>query len=449
MTWVLSIAGVHLVNQSGNGVAGGSPYTWASTPFGVRTGWTPTVARPKTVYSGAANSLRPVQTLYEPVEETIPITVQGGSTNDIATALEKLKSALSAAAYTKPGIWRHRPYGAVASLYAEIYEATVQERTNDAVGPVEGGSDIEADIKITRSPFFGADELIALLSAISFTNTHSGDMQALGVAFGEMKAEGQPLNIRITKPTSQAAETVFLASVLSRTAKTIANAQSTTLSAGVSFTASSSVDVAPLRTNNAAVLHLMARFSSLTLPAQAQVQATVKTAAGNTLWQSTWKTLGSNTSGQLIDMGETPLSMLRLPVPSSAAANITVTIAIRSTTGATVGATLDYIEALLALDFCRVEATGGLASGQRYDLFGAQNLSGGGWLPMAEDDGAAFDGSDVPTNTLRIKGQLPRAFENCSLYVAWVDSGNAHTASDTAAVTASMAPLWRSLRGVT
>ena len=234
-----------------------------------------------------------------------------------------------------------------------------------------------------------------------------------------------------------------------RTAKTIANAQSTTSSAGVSFTASSSIDVAALRTNNAAVLHLMARFSSLTLPAQAQVQATVKTAAGNTLWQSTWKTLGSNTSGQLIDMGETPLSMLRLPVPSSAAANITVTIAIRSTSGATVGATLDYIEALLALDFCRVEASGGLASGQRYDLFGAQNLSGGGWLPMAEDDGAAFDGSDVPTNTLRIKGQLPRAFENCSLYVAWVDSGNAHTTSDTAAITASMAPLWRSLRGVT
>jgi phosphotransferase system HPr-like phosphotransfer protein len=415
----------------------------------VRTGWTPTVARPKTVYSGAANSLRPVQTLYEPVEETIPITVHGNDANDVATALEKLKSALSTSAYTKPAIWRHRPYGAITELYAEIYEGTVQERTNNAIGPIEGGNDIDAEIRLVRSPFFGADELIALISAQTVTNTHTGNVLALGVYFGEMKAEGQPLNIRVAKPTAQVAETLFLASVLSRTARTVANAQSTaSTSTGVSFTATSAIDVAALHTNNAAVLHLLARFSALTLPAQGQVQATVKTAAGNTLWQSTWKPLGSNTSGQLIDLGEAPLTMLRLPVPSAAAANITITVAIRSVTGATVGATLDYIEALLALDFCRVESTGGLAAGQRYDIFAAQNLSGGGWLPMAEDDGAAFDGSDVPTNTIRVKGQFPRAFEGASLYVAWVDSGNAHTPTDTAALTVTMAPLWRSLRGV-
>ena len=229
--------------------------------------------------------------------------------------------------------WRHRPYGAITELYAEIYEGTVQERTNNAIGPIEGGNDIDAEIRLVRSPFFGADELIALISAQTVTNTHTGNVLALGVYFGEMKAEGQPLNIRVAKPTAQVAETLFLASVLSRTARTVANAQSTaSTSTGVSFTATSAIDVAALRTNNAAVLHLLARFSALTLPAQGQVQATVKTAAGNTLWQSTWKPLGSNTSGQLIDLGEAPLTMLRLPVPSAAAANITITVAIRSVT---------------------------------------------------------------------------------------------------------------------
>lgn len=446
MTWVLQIAGVHLVNQYGSGVAGGSPYLWATTPFGVRTGWTPAVARPKGQYAGNAERVRILQTSYEPVDETIPITVYGQDSMDVANALAALQTELNAASYTRPAIWRHRPVGALFDVFAEVYEGIVQPRTNEAVGPIEGGNDIDAEIRLVRSAFFGADELIDLISAQTFTNTHTGNLLPMLVHIGDLVREGQPLNIAINKPAAQAGEMVYLATVASRTAKTISNAQSTaSTTTGASFTASTSIDVSALRTTQALNLHLLARFSLLTLPAQAQVQATVKTAAGATLWQSTWRALGSNTSGQLLDLGEAPLSMLRLPL--TAAANITVTLAIRSSTGATVGATLDYIEALLTYDFCKVVASGGLASGQHYELFAAQNLSGGAWLPMVQEEAAAFDSSDVQTNSARIMGQMPRAFEETSLYVAWVDSGNAHTTSDTATVTVSMAPLWRNLRG--
>ena len=46
-------------------------------------------------------------------------------------------------------------------------------------------------------------------------------------------------------------------------------------------------------------------------------------------------------------------------------------------------------------------------------------------------------------------GELPVALTGASLWLAWTDSGGAHTATDTTTITAQQAPLWHTLRGAT
>jgi hypothetical protein len=95
------------------------------------------------------------------------------------------------------------------------------------------------------------------------------------------------------------------------------------------------------------------------------------------LWRSSWVRLGSDATGQLVDMGAATLDMLRIPLPASTAANIKLVGYLRSSDGTTVAATLDYFDALLAYDYCVVESAG-LASGETLACYGAQNLSGAG-----------------------------------------------------------------------
>jgi hypothetical protein len=67
---------------------------------------------------------------------------------------------------------------------------------------------------------------------------------------GDLIYEGQPLNIQFNKPTSQAASTLFLASVASRTYQSIASTAAgvTSTTTGSNFTASTAIDISTLRT---------------------------------------------------------------------------------------------------------------------------------------------------------------------------------------------------------
>lgn len=449
--WVFTINGIHLVNQNGAPVAGGSPRLWYTTPFAVRDGWSPQASKGDTLYQGGGpfvNGSRPLLTTYPNVVESIPIAVVGETADDIAQALQQLKQELTAATRSAPAIWRLRPYGASTEAYAEIYGGTVQESAdNDQVGPAEGGTDIDAVITLTRSPFFGSEDLQNLISAGAITNAAGSNTVSLGTVFGDLAVEGCPLNVTIPKPTSGNAAGVILATVYSTTGLTVGASQSTTsTTTGASFTATGSADVSALRSRLGLSLRILARLTTLTSPSTAEVLAEVQTAGGAALWRSDWTPLSTDTTAQIVDLGATPLDSVRVPL--SSAANVKVVISIRSTTGASVGATLDYVELLLAYDYCVIESAG-LATGESYLLYGAQNLNGGGWLPLVPEAAAVVDGSDVVTKPAKILGQLPRAVQGGSLYLGWYGSGRAHTKTDTGTVTADNAPLYRSLRGIT
>jgi hypothetical protein len=171
----------------------------------------------------------------------------------------------------------------------------------------------------------------------------------------------------------------------------------------------------------------------------------VAAASGGTLWVSPWVTLGSNTTAQLIDLGGIGLDTLRYPLSNTS--NCTIQGTLRSTDGTSVTATLGYVEALLYYDFCKVETGTALAASQRFQLLGAQNLAGGGWHPQIPETAMIVSTSDAPIRPVVLRQPLVRAFDGSSLYAAWVDANGAHTNTDTTTITASFAPLYRSLRG--
>jgi len=451
-SWINQIAGLHLVNQNGTPIAGGDPRLWYTSPFGVGEGFAALVAKPKTLYGGGAPfayGARPRYSSYDNVRQSIPITVVGTDADNAAQLLQLLKLALMAASYSTPCIWRMRAGQATNDIYAEIYEASVQEKADlNEIGPAEGGYQLEAEIEIVRSPFFGADTLMTLIDAQTFTNTSSGNVISLGDVFGDLAYEGQPLNIQINKPTSQSAASVILATVHQRLSATVneakTNASTTTPTA---YTLTSSLDASALRERDALETRIIARFKTLTAPSKAKVRATIQTAGGGTLWVGKWVRLSTNTTAQLADLGGAPLDAVKIPLASTI--NLKILVELLSSDGTSVTATLDYVELLLMYDLCVVELTGGLAAGQHYELLGASNRGGGGYQPMIPEGSLSVDASLNPIAPARIRGSLVRGFSGASLYVAWYDSGRAHTDTDTAAVTVKMAPLWRTLRGIT
>ena len=182
----------------------------------------------------------------------------------------------------------------------------------------------------------------------------------------------------ISKPTTGVASGVILATVAERWNKSIAASLSgiTSTTSGSAFTASSSFDVSAIRRLSGVALHVLARVTTITAPTKAQLLTEIQTAGGVVLWRSSWVRFGSDTTGQLIDLGAATLDMLRIPLPAATAANIKLVGYLRSSDGTAVSATLDYFDALLAYDYCVVESAG-LASDESLKCYGAQNLSGG------------------------------------------------------------------------
>ena len=449
---------LYLVNSTGSALAGGSPFAPSTTPFGIRPDWTPDASEPNAAYQGGAplaNGSRLAFVTNGNSDETLPLAFVGTSAEGARRAVQLLRRQF-AALFAGPCLLYARPDGASEPTYFEIESAHLVERgfSGTETSPGEGAVNLLIDLTVVRQPYGGAATLDTLHSAASVANKGTGtpDNDLLLEANvsplkGDLIYDGQPLNITVAKPTGQSAPTVFLASIASRTYQSINSAQTTTnTSTGANFTASTAIDVSTLRTRRNVRLRVFARLKTLTAPAKQQVRLTVQTASGSTLWQGSWQSLpGSNTTAQLIDLQGSTLDALRTPL--SGASSVILQAALRSTDGTSVTATLDYLEALLVYDFAMVEAASGLASGQRYQCLSAQNLSGGGWLPLVPAQAAVCDSSDVIVKPAVIKGTLPRAFAGASLWAAWRESDGGHTDTDTTTITIRHAPLYRSLRG--
>lgn len=437
---------IYLHNATGAPVVGGSILTPNSTPLLIISDdWSVTPATADLVAGGDDSQL--IDLAYDPVTETIPLLCRARNADDLGGILETFRAAV-ASIRRSPGVLYARPKGASSPILflvdrVEIAEAQVAANHNQ---PGEGATDVALRLTIRRSAFGGNAALTTLGSGVSVGNTGTGspsNLVSLGTLRGDLRSEGQPLTIRLDKPTTQSPSTLYLATLASRAYQAIASAKTTTTS--TTFTASTAIDVSALRTTNGLHLHVMARLTTLTNPTKARVRVTVQTASGATLWVGPWVQLGTNTTAQLADLGGTTLDALRVPLAGTS--NILLLGEIQSTDGTSVTATLASIEALLAYDFGAIDAAAALSTSQRLYLLGAQNLGSGPYLPLTPPACLITDTSDIPVRTARWRGTPPRASVGASLYLAWVDADGGHTAADTTTVTIQHAPLWRSLRG--
>lgn len=436
---------IYLHNHTGAPVVGGSLFTPHTTPLLIANDdWRPGVPDEQLTTGGDDQALLGVS--YDPVTETIPLLCRARDADDVAQILDAFVSHASLA--FAPAVLWCRPRGATNPVLFEVSRISAKALPLDnGQDPGEGATDVAIRLSVRRSPWGGHSSLATLASGTNVGNTGTGtpsNLVSLGTLRGDLRYEGQPLTIRLDKPTSQSPTTVLLGSVHSRTYASIASTKTTTSS--TTFTASGSIDVSALRTRAGLHLHLVGRLTTLTAPAKAQVRVTVQTPSGATLWISPWAQLGSNTSAQLLDLGGIGLDMLRLPLGSSQ--NVVLLAEIQSTDGTSVTATLSYLEALLCYDWCVVETSAALAASQRLYLIGAHNrASVGPYLPLSPAQAQITDTSNSAVRPAARRGTAPRAYVGASLYVAWIDANGAHTASDTATITIQHAPLWRNTRG--
>ena len=430
---------IHLNNQRGAPTIGGSVHSPTATPLMlVARDWRPSAPEASLVAGGDAQDLMGLS--YAPIVETIPLLCRAANSEQLAQILTLLNR--HAALTTTPGVLWCQPKGAATPILFAISRVEARavplQNGND---PGEGASDVAIQLKVRRSPFGGANALTKIASATSITNS---SLTAFGTLVGDMAAEGQPLQIRLDKPTAQSPLKLLLGSVHSRTTATIANLVTTTSTTGAAFTASSSISASPLRAAEGLHLRVLARLTGLTSPSKAQLRVRAESSTAATLWQGPWVDLDTGTSTQLVDLDGASLDLLRLAVGSAPA--VVLRAELRSKDGTSVAATLASLEALWCYDWAVVELTTAQATGQRLYGLGADLVPGGPYLPLDPAEALLADGSDVPVQVARVRGQLPRAIQGASLYVAWLDAGGAHTASDTANLTLQMAPLWRSPR---
>lgn len=460
MSYTNQLGTIYLNNTAGAVTPGGDPTVGSLTPFAIKSGWTPQAVALDIVFAGSgllSAAARLASSSYAlTIDETIPIGIVGTSHNNAQRLLGLLRAQLRRASLRGPIVWRIRPEAALYDAYTEVYGGIVFD--DPGSGGIDtahtGGYHIEATIKVVRAAFWASDTLeTAIATATSVANRPSGTPNNVAayatLSQGELLDEGQPLNLMVAKPASQAAALLYMATIESRSAHSIANTKSgVTSTTGTAFTAGSTIDVSALRTKPGLCVYGFARLTTLTNPGKIKLQLTFQSPAGATLWAGPWVPIGTNTTAQLIDLTGTGLESARLP--GSGATQAVPVVNIKSTDGTAVTATLDTLDILLAYTLGSIDGGAGLSAGQSYQLYSAQNNEGGGWLPLPAPIASVVDSATgAHIRRCVARGEMPVALTGARLWLGWVDSGSAHTASDTTTISAQQVPLWHTLRGAT
>ena len=455
--------GIHLVNSNGAPTAGGTATAASTTPFSIRNRWPLGVADPMPIMSGGPPftlGSRPLMLGYDNVTETIPINVQGSSHENAVARLQELKRALNTALFSTPALLSVLPTASSTIMYAEIYYAVVRELTDDSgnFDAWEGTTEIDAEITWVRALFFNPAGLTTLQNGLTFTNSGTGannNTQSLGSPAGDLIYEGSPLNIKIAPTLNSGARYYYLATVYQRLYVTaISGSDTTSSTTGAAAWEDSTATISdPARTRNGLRLRVMLRCTTISAKAQVQVFL-VSRGSGRTLWRGPWVSAGSTGATQLdATPSGVPLDLIRRATLENG--DVNVGLLIRSTDGTSVTVNTHSVEYLLYYTFCRVDATSNItgATGSGFDFVqieSAQNLNGTAYAPLQQPAayiGGDVSGTDMLNDIADIRGTVPRAISGASLYLSWLSSTFGFDATDTAIVTTTHLPLYRSLRG--
>lgn len=435
----------------------GTPWTaQATTPFDLSLNdatpiWTPAPAPGVPIFGGGppfrlGRSL--VMKSYDVVTETVGIQLRASSFDNACALLRLLRQILNTSFVSSPCILAVQPDGSTNTTYFEIYHADVTETPSYLMENNASGAIFRATITWTRS-IGSAGALATAINAVSMRNRSTlspDDVESLGALTGELINEGQPLNLTIAPAASaDIKSTTFLATIYERVNASAAESKTTTTFTG--YTALTPT-ITNARNRNLKI-RILARFDTFTNPSKIRLH--VEAGVGSVTYTSPEQALPVSTAtSTLMDFGYLSVT----PMRSVAASTLTLSVNffLHSSDGTSVTARLDYAEILLYYTFATV--MGETLSGQQMVVEQANDYNVNSIVvPTAAPRvyrTTSGGGEVISTHTYR--GQLPRAINGASLYLAWRSGATAdttHDTTDTATVTAQNLALYHTLRGGT
>jgi len=460
-------------------IEGGGEYTGSGTPWTSSTGspyeiamntvsgstWTPQAAVRQEVYGGGPpfrNGSTLIYDSYGNVTETVTIQCRATSHDNAVFLLQQLRRILNTALFSTPCILAVQPDGASNAVYFDIYGADVQEDPrflNEEAGVVAAGHALlRAVVTWRRSTHGGVlSSGETVLNAASFVNTGTGspdNIVAYSAGSGDLISEGQPLNIKFV-PTFGGATVVarmFLASISDRLYTTTGAVSTSTSLTGngtsfaTPFDTQSLTSILPTHIKPRILVRLASSGSNL----QLSYRVFLGDGDDDSIFWSPWVS-PSGTGATLVDLGPFPVNVFRRSLAMTTP-KIYILLYIRSTNGSSAAVNLTYTELLSCYDFARIDSNSFTVNGSTdyvlVDAFAEQ--TGFACLPFDSPRviGVRTAVSGSPSAVLPHRGTLPRYFDAASLYAAWLSSTSyTHTTTAAAAITATHAPLWTTLRG--
>lgn len=433
----------------------GTPWTsQATTPIKIAIdSWFPKVAEPSWVFGGGPpfrNGQTPVTKTYPNVTEEIPVILKATTPQNAITLYQTLDREISTAQYSNPTPMQVRPVSASGTIvYFDVYSAHIQPDPKFLGSEAPVGSahaTMRCTMTLVRSPHgtsvLGTSSISALAGA-SFGNVGTGspdDNAALSFApTGDMLYEGTPMKILVTPVGVMT--TLLVASVKSVTYGTSGSGAKTTSS--TTGTSASTIGAAAnlLGTKQGISGRVFFRLSNCTSNAQIRVEMT--NGGSVRLFTGKWITPPSGVAS-LNDMGDIPLDYLRRAGDDGD--NLNIYIGYKSTDGSSATATLDYTEYLEYYDYARVDGFTTSVNNPTIAVHSFRETTGLSCLPLASPVAyTRSSGGGLVYDPANLAGTAPRLFSGALLWVNWLKTGNVHDKTDTATVTATYAPLFRSV----
>lgn len=440
----------HLASSVGDPTPGGAATSASTTPYAIEHGWTLQAAPGQALFAGATL----LAVTYERVTERVPILVAGSSADNLAENLRNLRRMLNVGVTARPCVLSITPNGATGAVTFDVYRADVQEeRIGDGESPTFRGTTVRAVVTWVRSAFGGrAASGETLLNAADLYNRGSGtpdNVEAYSAGGGDLIYEGSPLNLQIDlqAPTWSAPGVVYLASIYSRLNSTTGSGAKTTSSTSGGTATLADWDVSAALTRPALKGRVLV-LAECTSNAEFRVSIYGQVLL-NLIWQSAWfQTVADGPQRKgVYDLGWIDLSAIRPDPGAGSAPAFNMRLDYRSTDGSSSTVTLDSTQFVLYYDWATIHPDDyNIWSGRRLICSQFPEQTGRPCLPWTSSVGLTLNAADDLVEPIAWRGTLPRYYSGASLLLTWSGAG-LYDAAGRAVVTATHAPLYRTLRG--
>lgn len=444
----------YLVNSSGTPTRGGAPTGASTTPFSLQTAsWTQSAAERQTVYSGAPPfrvGSSPLYAGYGNVTETLNIGVMASSADNLADLLRTLRRVLNTALFSTPAVLYWQPQGASQPVYFEIYSADVQE-TGEWNNPSAGFTDVLLRVTWTRSAVGGRLSVgETLLNAVNFgyngTSVPTSVVSLGASGAGDLVNDGQPMNVQAVT-NGGFIDAVLRAGVVESYTYLAGTASTSTTSTATLIAYTTTLDPRTIKagTKGRVTASIGSPSGDAVARAIVAVQFTDATRAVS-IYTSPWISLrGANGTA---DFGGFDLGALK-PFRNASSVLLRITFEVRSTTGASVFFSITFMELMRTYTWCEVTWPfyGTRQSGQILAIYGFPESSGVPALPLAVPAAWIQSAAGALAVPGVLRGTAPRYYPGSSLYLQWLTYNYIYNGNDSAAVTATQAPLYLTLRG--